>query len=945
MNVFSEEEGGVNTGDIPAASDTAPRLLRLIEQFVAESRPQGTVAVTLDSSFERDLGLDSLARAELLLRTERAFGVSLPDQTLNTAETPRDFVRFVLSAHGAHHALADKTVKALAVEDVHGVPAAATTLPAVLDWHVARHPAQLQIYLYADDGQELEISYAELAAGAQAVAAGLIERGLEPADTVAIMLPTGREYFFSFFGILLAGGVPVPIYPPVRLSQIEDHMRRHVAILANARATMMITVPEAKAVAMLLRSQIETLKSVITGGELGMTRTPLVRPAIAAHDTAFLQYTSGSTGNPKGVVLTHANLLANIRAMGEVVQAKPNDVFVSWLPLYHDMGLIGSWLASLYFGFPIVIMSPLAFLARPQRWLWAIHRHGGTLSAAPNFAYELCLRKIDDRDLEGLDLSSWRYAFNGAEPVSPETITAFQQRFAKYGLSPQAVAPVYGLAESSVGLALQPPGRGPMIDRIQRDAFMREGKALPASADDAHALQFVGCGVPLPGHQVRVLGATGFELGERQEGRLEFRGPSSTSGYYRNPVETRKLFDGEWLDTGDYAYLVGGEIFLTGRVKDLIIRGGRNVYPYELEQAVGDITGVRRGCVAVFGSADPAAGTERLIVLAETRETDAAVREKLRRAINEITVDLLGMPADDIVLAPPHTVLKTSSGKIRRAASCEFYERGGQSTRPAPVWWQFARLVWAGALPQLRRVMRGFNELLYAAYVWALFLLLAPLVWSAVAVMGRPLNARPLIRGAARLLLRLTRTPLTVAGLEHLPNSPCLLAVNHASYLDGIVLTAALPADFPHAFVAKREFVNHFVPRLFLHGIGAVFVERFDARQGVEDVDQVMTALADGKAPVFFPEGTFDRRPGLRAFRTGAFAVAAKAGVPIVPVALRGVRSMLREDDWFPYRGAASVRFGAPIAPAGTEWQNVMLLRDHVRGEILRHCGEPDLAG
>ena len=224
-----------------------------------------------------------------------------------------------------------------------------------------------------------------------------------------------------------------------------------------------------------------------------------------------------------------------------------------------------------------------------------------------------------------------------------------------------------------------------------------------------------------------------------------------------------------------------------------------------------------------------------------------------------------------------------------------------------------------------------------------LFLLLAPFVWSAVAAMGRPRTARPLIRGAARLLLRLTRTPLTVAGLEHLPNTPCVLAVNHASYLDGIVLTAALPADFPHAFVAKREFAGQFVPRVFLRGIGAVFVERFNPRQGVEDVDQVMAALVGGKAPVFFPEGTFDRRPGLRAFHTGAFAVAAKAGVPIVPVALRGMRSMLREDDWFPRRGAASVRFGAPIVPFGPEWQNVMLLRDQVRGEILRYCGEPDL--
>src|SRR3972149_1955125 len=291
--------------------------------------------------------------------------------------------------------------------------------------------------------------------------------------------------------------VPVPIYPPVRLSQIEDHMRRHVMILANAGASFLITVPEAKPVALLLRSQLDTLKSVITAGELADSGARPALPEIFANDIAFLQYTSGSTGNPKGVMLTHANLLANIRTMGQVVQANASDVFVSWLPLYHDMGLIGSWLASVYFGFPLVSMSPLAFLARPQRWLWAIHRHRGTLSAAPNFAYELCLRKIDERDLEGLDLSSWRYAFNGAEPVSPDTITGFQRRFAKYGLRPEAVAPVYGLAESTVGRALQPPGRGPVIDRIQREPFMQSGQALPAPDGAANAPRVGGGGVAL----------------------------------------------------------------------------------------------------------------------------------------------------------------------------------------------------------------------------------------------------------------------------------------------------------------------------------------------------------------------------------------------------------------------------------------------------------------
>ncbi len=210
---------------------------------------------------------------------------------------------------------------------------------------------------------------------------------------------------------------------------------------------------------------------------------------VQTQDIALLQYTSGSTGNPKGVILTHANLLANIRTMGETIGATSNDLFVSWMPLYHDMGLIGAWLGSLYYALPLAVMSPLTFLTRPERWLWAIHRHRATLSGAPNFGYELCLRRIQDRDIEGLDLGSWRTAFNGAEPVSPDTIERFHERFARYGFRRETMYPVYGLAESSVGLAFPPLGRAPRIDRIDRETFMREGRAVPAPADDATALR------------------------------------------------------------------------------------------------------------------------------------------------------------------------------------------------------------------------------------------------------------------------------------------------------------------------------------------------------------------------------------------------------------------------------------------------------------------------
>ena len=490
------------------------------------------------------------------------------------------------------------------------------------------HPTKLHVQLYGEGDTTEDITYFDLKQGALAIAAGLAAHRLEPDQTVAIMLPTGKDYLFTFFGILIVGGIPVPIYPPARLSQIEDHLRRHAGILANSQARLLITIPEAKPLSLLLRARADDLRAVVTPADLAAHAAAAQPIARTASDLAFLQYTSGSTGNPKGVSLTHANLLANVRAMGTALRVGAEDVFVSWLPLYHDMGLIGAWLGTLYYGLPLALMSPLAFLAQPSRWLWAIHRHRATLSAAPNFAYDLCARKLQDQELEGLDLSSWRVAFNGAEPVSADTVDAFASRFAAYGLPREAIMPVYGLAESAVGLTFPPLNRGALIDVIKREPLMHTGNAVPAETGDSSALRVVSCGRPLPGYEVRIVDSTGREVGDRIEGRLEFKGPSATSGYFRNPEQTRKLFHGDWLDSGDFGYVVNGEIYITGRVKDVIIRGGRNIHPYDLEQAVGNIPGIRRGCVAVFGNPDPATGTERLVVLAETRETDPQARAR-----------------------------------------------------------------------------------------------------------------------------------------------------------------------------------------------------------------------------------------------------------------------------------------------------------------------------
>jgi 1-acyl-sn-glycerol-3-phosphate acyltransferase len=929
----------------PAASARPPieadRVLEIVAAVAREARPGLVPHATLDSSLEKELGLDSLARVELMLRLERAFGASLPEQALATAETPRDLLRFLASSIGAAPRATDTSVASLVRGGAVRPPAHAQTLVEALEYHVERQPDRLTVHLYEED-TAVPITYRALWEGATGYAASLAAAGLAPGERVAIMLPTCKEYLYCFYGALIAGAIPVPLYPPARLSTIEDHMTRHVGILRSAGAALMVTIPEAKALAWLLRAQVETMRGVLVPADLeGGGR--YVPHAARAGDIAFLQYTSGTTGNPKGVVLTHENLLANVRAMAAAAKATDQDVFVSWLPLYHDMGLIGGCFATMYLGFPVVLMSPLAFLARPARWLHAIHRHRGTISGGPNFAYELCLRRIADEDMEGMDLSSWRFAFNGAEPVLPETLEGFAERFARWGFRRNALAPVYGLAECAVGLAFTPPGEPWRIDRVDRETFTRRGEAVPARADDPAPLRFVGCGTPIPGHYVRVVDAAGLELPERHEGSLQFRGPSATSGYYRNPEATRKLFSGEWLNTGDRAYLADGHLFLTGREKDLIIRGGRNISPYELEQAVGNLAGVRRGCVAVFGVRDAASGTERVVVLAEMREADPSRHDALRRMINELAVNLIGGPADDIVFAPPGTVPKTSSGKIRRNAAREYYERGSAAVKPQPVWLQFARLMLAGAAPQLRRLLRALAGLAFALRGYVVFALAFPIAF--VAALTAPVPACWAIGSfASRWFLRLAGIPVLASGLENLPRErPVVLAVNHTSYLDPVVLLALLADYRGYAFVAKREFLRNWLMRRLLAGFGTLFVERFEVAKSAEHASELAEAARRGTSLIVFPEGTLTRNAGLMEFRTGAFQAAAAAGVPVVPVALRGVRSVMRDGTWYLRRVPVSVHFGAPIAPEGADWAAAVRLRDAVRAEILRHCGEPDL--
>ncbi|HYS11266.1 MAG TPA: fatty acyl-AMP ligase [Myxococcales bacterium] len=475
------------------------------------------------------------------------------------------------------------------------------------------------------DAQEREtaLSFAELYERARVAAGGLREMGISRGDRVAIILPTGPEFMDAFFGAVLAGAVPVPLYPPVRLGRMDEFHRRTARMLEVCGARVVLS--DAR-VSRLLGVAIAQARP-----SLGLQRVPRGAPLVerATPDGLLLiQFSSGTTVDPKPVALTHANVLANAAAIESVVPADDAQAGVSWLPLYHDMGLIGCLLLAVYRPGPLTLIPPEVFLARPAIWLRAISRKRATISVAPNFAYGLCVRRVRDSDLENVDLSSWRFALNGAEPVAAAVLRRFSERFAPHGFDERALMPVYGLSEATLAVTFTPSGRHPRT-------WTAGARELPS------------VGAPLPGFDVDV-----------RHGRIFVRGPSVMRGYYRNPSATRAALQDGWLDTGDLGFIDGGELFVSGRAKDLVILRGVNHAPQEFEDALDGVEGVRPGCAAAVGL--PTAEGEELVLLVET--DGSADAEWICGRVLERT----GIRPYAIHLLAPGTLPRTSSGKLRR---------------------------------------------------------------------------------------------------------------------------------------------------------------------------------------------------------------------------------------------------------------------------------------
>jgi 1-acyl-sn-glycerol-3-phosphate acyltransferase len=890
----------------PVAQDeeqTREKVTDILQTLTAELHPGAAARrIRPHDELEADLGIGSVERLELVCRLEQSLGHRVSDRAVLDARTVEELAR---AAAGGEVAVA-RPAGSPGHEPGHGGTVQATTLFEVVAGQAARQGGRRFVTFLRQGEPYHTYTFSELHEKSQHVAAGLADLGVHRGDRVAIMLGTSPEFFLAFFGAVSLGAVPVPLYPPMRPNPPAEFIRRQGRIIDNAGAGVLITVEAIERASGILRPFARSLRHVVTVDRI-TSRDRLPPTPVEADATAFLQYTSGSTGSPRGVDLTHAALLSNLRAFGAALDIRPSDVVVSWLPLYHDMGLIGMAMGALYYGLPLVLMGPEEFLGRPSRWLWAFHGYKGSITAAPNFGYEMCARKISDEDAKGLDLSHWRVAINGAEPVRPATLRAFEERYAAHGFPRGAFMPAFGLAEATLAITIAPPGRELVIRPHSSGAL-------------------VGCGRPVEGVQVRIADDV------NGEGRVQFRSTAAMRGYWGEERATAAMRtpDG-WWDTGDLGFMEGSELFITGRSKDVIVKGGHNLHAEDIEQAANDTPGVRRGCAAAFGVSDERQGTEKVVVIVEMRpspdEAQQAAADEVRRRV----FDSCGVMPDEVLVMPPGTVPKTPSGKIRRSACRDRYLRG-TLRRPEgrlPLLRDAVTFYAKQALPWTFRMAR-------AAWCGGLLASYIGLIVGISKVSQK--GAQAFAHGAGRGLLRLNGFRLRVHG--RLPARGTFLVVaNHGSTMDPIVLTAAMNRSA--RFAAAPWVAAHPLLGRLVRALRGIVVQRGNPHAAADSIKDMRAALEAGECVGVFAEGGLEATPGLRPFVLGPFQAAVQAGVPVIPVGLRGTREGLRWGEVMPTPGVLEVSIGEPLAPAGQAWGDVVDLARRTRAAIAERCGEP----
>jgi len=522
-------------------------------------------------------------------------------------------------------------------------------------------------------GEPVFYTYKEILERAKSAAGTLQAKGLALGDRVAIILPTSVHFFDVFLGVQLAGGIPAALYPPLRLGRLAEYYARTQEMLSKIGARFLVTERRIGRLLGQVVEGVDCIEGVLDPhGLLGSARwTPV---AVDPESPAFLQFSSGTTLEPRAVIVSHTSLLYNLEMMNTVFRTLTTEEWskevVSWLPLYHDMGLVGCMFNGLYHPATVNYIGPEVFMARPAIWLQTISRFRAGISPAPHFAYNLCTHKIKDEEMAGVDLSDWIIALNGAEAIDNESMRKFMERFARWGFRESAMTPVYGLAEAALSVTFSDIRRPPVVTEFDLSKLSEDGQAKVGSGRELTSV-----GRLLPGLELRICDEQYHQLEDGLAGKIVVKGPSVTPGYYNDPETTARTIRNGWLDTGDLGFIHEGNLYIAGRTKDLIIIRGRNISPQEIEELLNDMEGIRTGCVAAVSTSIEGQG-EQLIVLAEKDIRKPRPEKELAGAIRERITDGIALIPYHVQILEPGTLPRTSSRKIRRSDALHMFLSG-----------------------------------------------------------------------------------------------------------------------------------------------------------------------------------------------------------------------------------------------------------------------------
>ena len=549
-----------------------------------------------------------------------------------------------------------------------------TTLPHLLQNAYQTVPDKTSIILQFAGQEDKTITYRDLIQGANRYASTYAKQGIKKGEVIILILQHGEDLVYSFWGAILHGAIP-SIMPFLTEKLAPEKYRADLSSLISiTKPTTIVTYPEFENEVRDALVQGDSVKNIILTNQIesvsDINFVSLQGMNSSEEDIVVLQHSSGTTGLQKGVALSHRAILNQLNAYSKTINLdKQKDVIVSWLPLYHDMGFIACFIMPVILQIPLVLMSPFDWVRAPYKLLQSVSQYQGTLSWLPNFAFNFCAQKIRERNLENVNLSTWRAIINCSEPVHVESHNLFFEKFSSYGLNYSAMQTCYAMAENVFAVTQSPLDKTPVIDEIDRETFMTQRLALKGKPDSA-ILKMTSSGKPLPNVKIKVVDESFNEVDERVVGEIAVQSDCMLTEYFNRPDATESAIKNDWYLTGDYGYLADGELYVSGRKKDLIIVGGKNVYPQDLESLAGEVAGVRKGRCVAFGMYDQESGTEEVVIIAES-ESGESDKELIADAIRKHVTKNSAVAVRHVKVVDETWILKTSSGKTARSANKE----------------------------------------------------------------------------------------------------------------------------------------------------------------------------------------------------------------------------------------------------------------------------------